>query len=131
MVETSGTDLSGQYVGEAKVKVQAKMEEARGGVLFIDEAYDMGEGHYGKEAMTKLLGRPLSLSSSHHHTDAPIPHVLPSIATRRVPPTPSTTGMLTEPEYMNGRTVVIMAGYETPMHTMLGRNTGLKSRFSE
>ena len=39
--------------------------------------------------------------------------------------------MLTEPEYMNGRTVVIMAGYEKPMHTMLGRNPGLKSRFSE
>lgn len=32
------------------------MEAARGGVLFIDEAYALGSGSYGEEAITKLLG---------------------------------------------------------------------------
>jgi hypothetical protein len=31
------------------------MEAARGGVLFIDEAYALGQGLYGGEAITKLL----------------------------------------------------------------------------
>ena len=34
---------------------QSKMEEAKGGVLFIDEAYSLGEGNYGKQAQEKLL----------------------------------------------------------------------------
>jgi hypothetical protein len=32
------------------------MDAAKGGVLFIDEAYALGKGGYGEEAMTKLLG---------------------------------------------------------------------------
>uniref|UniRef100_A0A0G4I2W4 Uncharacterized protein n=1 Tax=Chromera velia CCMP2878 TaxID=1169474 RepID=A0A0G4I2W4_9ALVE len=31
------------------------MEEATGGVLFIDEAYALGDGQYGREALEKLL----------------------------------------------------------------------------
>jgi len=55
VVETSGLGLTGQYIGQTKKAVEEKMEEARGGVLFIDEAYELGRGAYGEEAMTQLL----------------------------------------------------------------------------
>ncbi|KAJ3286671.1 hypothetical protein HK104_008917 [Borealophlyctis nickersoniae] len=55
LVETSGLDLQGQYLGQTKKRVEEKLGEARGGVLFIDEAYSLGEGHYGTEAMTTLV----------------------------------------------------------------------------
>jgi hypothetical protein len=51
-------DLIGRYVGETAIKTRAKCEEARGGVLFIDEAYLLaqgGEGDFGKEAIGELL----------------------------------------------------------------------------
>lgn len=32
------------------------MDDARGGVLFIDEAYDLGGPGFGREAMNTLLG---------------------------------------------------------------------------
>ena len=35
--------------------VAEAMGRARGGVLFIDEAYELGVGSYGREAQTKLL----------------------------------------------------------------------------
>ena len=54
---TSALDLTGQYTGQTKEKVAKIMSAARGGVLFIDEAYVLGgpKGSYGEEAMTKLL----------------------------------------------------------------------------
>jgi Cdc6-like AAA superfamily ATPase len=95
VVLTTALDLTGQYLGQSKKVIEAKMEEARGGVLFIDEAYKLGEGQYGDEVMVKLLG------------------------------------MLTEPEYCGGKTIVILAGYDADMHRMLARNAGMASRFSE
>ncbi len=53
--ETSGLDLTGQYVGQTKTKVEEKLKAAKGGVLFVDEAYELGQGPYGKEAMTSLV----------------------------------------------------------------------------
>ena len=38
---------------------------------------------------------------------------------------------LQEPEYDNGKTIVVMAGYTADMHKMLESNPGLKSRFTE
>ncbi len=59
VVKTTGTQLQGRYVGETKTKVIAKMEEALGGILFIDEAYAMvaGDGrvHYGDEVITTMV----------------------------------------------------------------------------
>ncbi|KAE9298014.1 hypothetical protein PR003_g23352, partial [Phytophthora rubi] len=55
LVETSGLDLTGEYVGQTKAKVTDKLVEAKGGLLFIDEAYELGKGHFGEEAMTTLV----------------------------------------------------------------------------
>ena len=71
---TSAMDLTGEYLGQTKEKVAKAMEAARGGVLFIDEAYELGAKGYGEEAITKLLS------------------------------------MLTEDDYMDGKTIVVMAG---------------------
>ncbi len=41
VVEVSEGELIGQYVGETPIKVHKKIQQALGGILFIDEAYSM------------------------------------------------------------------------------------------
>ena len=54
-------DIVGQYVGETRIKAQALCERAKGGMLFIDEAYGLREdktGHganYTAEAVEVLI----------------------------------------------------------------------------
>ncbi|CAI5738664.1 unnamed protein product [Peronospora destructor] len=55
LVETSGLDLTAQYVGQTKQKVTEKLGKAKGGLLFIDEAYELGKATFGEEAMTTLV----------------------------------------------------------------------------
>ena len=63
LVETDAHGLLGKYVGETAPKTKAKINEAMGGVLFIDEAYSlMGSAaaagavtNYGEEAIAVLL----------------------------------------------------------------------------
>ena len=60
LVETDRSGLVGRYAGETAVKTNAKIDEALGGVLFIDEAYQLVEGdndEYGREAVATLLKR--------------------------------------------------------------------------
>lgn len=61
LTETDAHGLIGKFVGETAVKTEAKINEAMGGVLFIDEAYSLvsasaGNGAgYGDEAIAVLL----------------------------------------------------------------------------
>jgi SpoVK/Ycf46/Vps4 family AAA+-type ATPase len=58
VVEADRGSLVGAYVGHTAIKVKEVVKEARGGILFIDEAYsliqDQGDS-YGNEALTTLL----------------------------------------------------------------------------
>ena len=57
-VECGRSDLVGQYVGWTAPKVKSKFREARGGVLFIDEAYSLVDdknGLYGDEAINTIV----------------------------------------------------------------------------
>lgn len=92
-IETSGLDLTGEYVGQTKKKVTDILDMACGSVLFIDEAYELGKGIYGWEAMTTILAA------------------------------------MTDPRYSS--LVIIIAGYEKDIDSMLNMNPGLKSRFTQ
>ena len=52
---TKASELKGRYVNEAQQLVRSAMEAARGGILFIDEAYSLGDGMYGAGAVEELL----------------------------------------------------------------------------
>ncbi len=58
VVECGRSDLIGQYEGHTAPKVRAKVAEAMGGVLFIDEAYALCQDTrdmYGLEAVNTLV----------------------------------------------------------------------------
>lgn len=57
-IEVSRTDLIAGYQGQTALKVKEVINKARGGVLFIDEAYSITENEhsdsYGRECLTEL-----------------------------------------------------------------------------
>jgi SpoVK/Ycf46/Vps4 family AAA+-type ATPase len=58
LVETTRSDLVGEFIGETSQKTRAVCERAIGGVLFIDEAYNLvtgGNEDFGPEAVAELL----------------------------------------------------------------------------
>jgi AAA+ superfamily predicted ATPase len=62
LIETNSVGLIGQYVGETGQKTNHIIQDAMGGVLFIDEAYAITDGRdgtgandYGKEAISVLI----------------------------------------------------------------------------
>ena len=93
VIATSGLNLTGEYVGSTKKVVQDQLDKANGGILFIDEAYELGKGQFGSEACSTLV-----------------------------------EAMTNDEKY--GGVVIIMAGYQADMQSMLDTNQGLKSRFN-
>lgn len=57
-IEASRTDLIAEYQGQTAIKVKRLINRAKGGVLFIDEAYSLTENDrsdsYGRECLTEL-----------------------------------------------------------------------------
>jgi len=57
-IEASRTDLIAEYQGQTAIKVKRLINRAKGGVLFIDEAYSITENNhsdsYGRECLTEL-----------------------------------------------------------------------------
>lgn len=57
-IEASRTDLIAEYQGQTATKVKRLINRAKGGVLFIDEAYSLTENQncdsYGRESLTEL-----------------------------------------------------------------------------
>lgn len=61
LIETDREGMVAGYVGQTATKVDAIVEESKGGVLFIDEAYALSQNimgnDYGAEAVNTLLKR--------------------------------------------------------------------------
>ncbi|MFC4183330.1 stage V sporulation protein K [Saccharococcus thermophilus] len=57
-IEAERADLVGEYIGHTANKTRDLIKKARGGILFIDEAYSLargGEKDFGKEAIDTLV----------------------------------------------------------------------------
>ncbi|GAB3238725.1 right-handed parallel beta-helix repeat-containing protein [Kineosporia babensis] len=70
--EVSRRDLVGQYLGHTAEKTASVFDEAKGGVLFIDEAYTLsrsaGSNDFGQESIDTLV----KLMEDHRHESAVI-----------------------------------------------------------
>jgi len=60
VVECDRQSLVAGYIGQTAIKTAEMIEKARGGILFVDEAYALAQGggwDYGKEAIETILKR--------------------------------------------------------------------------
>ncbi|HEX2945599.1 MAG TPA: AAA family ATPase [Clostridia bacterium] len=57
-IELTRNDLVGEYIGQTTPKVKKAIKKAKGGIMFIDEAYSLYQGSdndYGYEAVSELI----------------------------------------------------------------------------
>jgi len=57
-IEATREDFVARYVGHTALKTKSKLEEARGNILFIDEAYSLDGGQeydFGREALATIV----------------------------------------------------------------------------
>jgi SpoVK/Ycf46/Vps4 family AAA+-type ATPase len=101
-IRITGLELKGQYVGDTAPKVIEAVAEAKGGCLFLDEAYALGDG--GGEG-----------AAGHGHAD---PYAREAIRT-----------LLTETENNRTNLMVVMAGYQDKMDRLMRMDPGLERRF--
>lgn len=100
----NGAQLKGKFVGHTVGNVQAIMEKARLGTLFLDEVYSLlppsndNEDSFTQEAITQLMIEVENLYKA----------------------------QLENPE---NKTLVIMAGYKDKLDALLEKNVGFKRRF--
>ena len=92
VVESSVSDLVGEYAGQTGPKTRRLLESALGKVLFIDEAYRLASSPWDGQAVDELVD------------------------------------CLTKIRFI-GKIVVVLAGYEHEMDSLLSTNPGLRSRF--
>ena len=55
IIKAKSSDLVGEYIGHTAVKTQEKIDQAMGGVLFIDEAYKLLKNDFGHEAIDTIV----------------------------------------------------------------------------
>lgn len=97
VVETSASDFVTGYVNQSGIKTAKIMEDAKGKVLFIDEAYQLNP-EVGGRFMSEVVDEIVKALTS---------------------------------ENLKNKMVVILAGYERDIDSMLNVNQGLRSRFSQ
>ncbi|MDO8526533.1 MAG: AAA family ATPase [Deltaproteobacteria bacterium] len=54
-IKTSASELVGKVVGEAESLALKMLEQAKGGVLFVDEAHNLVTSEFGKKALETIL----------------------------------------------------------------------------
>lgn len=91
VIECSAKDLIGEYVGHTGPKAQKLIESALGKVLFVDEAYRLGEGPFAKEAIDELvdcitkpqfLNKIVIILAGYHHEINKMLEVNPGLTSR-------------------------------------------------
>jgi len=97
--EVTRENLVGGFIGQTALKTREAIDKAKGGILFIDEAYALSRGAGGAGDDGKDFGRE-------------------AIDT-----------LVAAMENMREDLIVIVAGYSEPMKVFIDANPGLKSRF--